>query len=153
MKTLPWSQTIVSGTITGLAAACSSRSSKPSSRRCGSADLDIRSASDQPGRISSGVTLRARRAEASAAFVVGRSTAAGRDLVARSTIPVSSTFSAIPSSNRTRTSSGVESICIHSPGAQAGTSPNGPAGRAVTERRVVAEPVAWVPMAILSNSR
>lgn len=153
MKAFPWSQTIVSGTITGFAAACSSRSSKASSRRCGIADLDIRRASDQPGRIASGVTLRARRAEASAAFVVGRSTTAASDLVARSIMAVNSTFSAIPLSSRTRTSSGVESICIHSPGAQAGTSPNGPVGRAFTERRVVAEPVAWVPAASLSNSR
>lgn len=41
----------------------------------------------------------------------------------------------------------------HSPSAQADTSPNGPAGRAFTERRVVAEPVAWVTVASLSNSR
>lgn len=149
MNTLPWSQTIVSGTITGRAAACSRRSSKLSSRRCGSTERDISRASDQPGRITSGVTLRASSAEASADFVVGRSTAAVIDLVAMSTIAVSSTFSAMPSSSRTSTSSGVESICMSSPGALAGTSPNGPGGRALTDRRVRAEPVACVPVASL----
>ncbi|WP_413811601.1 hypothetical protein [Streptomyces sp. OE57] len=83
----------------------------------------------------------------------GRGTAAVIDLVAMSTMAVSSTFSATPSSSRTSTSIGVESICISSPGALAGTSPNGPDGRAPTERRVRADPVAWVPTASLSNSR
>ncbi|MFE0201057.1 hypothetical protein ACFW0I_35710 [[Kitasatospora] papulosa] len=71
------------------------------------------------------------------------------DRVAMSTIAVSSTFSAIPSSRRTSTSSGVESICISSPGALAGSSPNGPGGRALTDRRVLADPVAYVPVASL----
>lgn len=66
--------------------------------------------------------LRARRAEASAAFVVGRSTAAVIDLDAMSTSAVNSTFSAMPSSSRTKTSNGVESICISSPGAIAACS-------------------------------
>ncbi|MFD5792066.1 hypothetical protein ACFWIO_00745 [Streptomyces diastatochromogenes] len=46
---------------------------------------DIRSDSDQPGRVNSGVMLRATTAEASAAFVVGGSTAAVIDLDAIST--------------------------------------------------------------------
>ncbi|CAM5629594.1 hypothetical protein SMICM304S_09702 [Streptomyces microflavus] len=75
------------------------------------------------------------------------------DLDAMSTSAVNSTFSAMPSSSRTNTSNGVESICISSPGAIAGTSPNGPAGRASNERRVLAEPVACVPTANLSNRR
>ncbi|OKI49323.1 hypothetical protein AMK17_38440 [Streptomyces sp. CB00072] len=74
--------------ITGRAAACSSRSSKASSRRYGRADRDIPSACGQPGRMVSGVMLRARRAETSAAFVVGRSTAAVIDLEAMSTSAV-----------------------------------------------------------------
>ncbi|MCQ4084083.1 hypothetical protein NGB36_26790 [Streptomyces sp. RB6PN25] len=52
----------------------------------GSTDRDIRRASAHPGRIVSGVTLRASRTEASAAFVVGRSTAAVIDLVAMPTM-------------------------------------------------------------------
>ena len=74
---MPWSHTMVSGTITGRAAACSSRSSMAVSRRCGSTDRDMRSASAQPGRIGSGVSARASSSAASTAFVDGRSTAAG----------------------------------------------------------------------------
>ena len=51
--------TIVSGTITGRAAACSNRSSTSVNRRYGSTDRDIRSASTQPGCIGSGVSVRA----------------------------------------------------------------------------------------------
>jgi hypothetical protein len=61
-------------------------------------------------------------------LVVGRSTAAAMVRVAWSTRPVSSTRSTVPSSCTTRTSSGVESICVHSPGRAAVTAPNGPAG-------------------------
>ena len=46
---LPWSQTMVSGMMSGRAAACSSRWSNASSRRYGSTECDIRSASAQPG--------------------------------------------------------------------------------------------------------
>ena len=127
--------------MTGRAAACSSRSSMPSSRRNGSADSDIRMACGQPGRIGSGVTVRASSTLASTDFVVGRSTAAVTVRVATSIIPVSSTRPATPSSRRTSTSSGVESICITSPGAAAGTRPNGPSGRAASDRRVLADPV------------
>ena len=52
-NTLPWSITIVSGTITGLAAACSSRASMSSSRSYGSTECAILSASGQPGRTGS----------------------------------------------------------------------------------------------------
>jgi len=86
-------------------------------------------------------------------LVDGRSTAAVIDLVAISTIAVISIFSAIPSSSRTSTSSGVESICTSSPGALAGVSPNGPGGRRLTDCRVRAEPVACVPAASLPKSR
>ena len=44
MNTFPPSITIVSGTITGLAAASSIRASMSSSRACGSTDADIRNA-------------------------------------------------------------------------------------------------------------
>ena len=87
------------------------------SRRCGSADADMARAFAQPGRIGSGVTVRASSTLASAAFAVGCSTAAVTVRVATSTIPVSSTRPSTPSSRRTITSSGVESISITSPGA------------------------------------
>ena len=140
-NTLPWSTTITWGMMTGRAAACSSRSSMLSSRRNGRADSDIRMACGQPGRIGSGVTVRASSTLASTDFVVGRSTAAVTVLVATSMIPVRSTRPVTPLSRRTRTSSGVESICITSPGAAAGTRPNGPSGRAASDRRVLADPV------------
>ncbi len=95
-------------------------------RRNGRADSDIRMASGQPGRIGSGVTVRASSTLASTDLVVGRSTAAVTVLVATSMIPVRSTRPGMPSSRRTRTSSGVESICIRSPGAVTGACPNGP---------------------------
>ena len=125
-NTLPWSITIVSGTITGLAAACSSRASMSSSRSYGSTECAIFSASGQPGRTGSGVRARASSTLASTDRVVGRSTAAGTTLVATSIMPVSSTRPGTPSSSSTSTSSGVESICTTSPGAAAGSDPNMP---------------------------
>ena len=127
--------------MTGRAAACSSRSPMLSSRRNGRADSGIRMACGQPGRIGSGVTVRASSTLASTDFAAGRSTAAVTVLVATSMIPVRSTRPVTPLSRRTRTSSGVESICITSPGAAAGTRPNGPSGRAASDRRVLADPV------------
>ncbi|WP_317985959.1 hypothetical protein [Streptomyces sp. 5-10] len=103
--------------ITGRAAACSRRSSRDSSLRCGKTDRDIFSASTQPGLIGSGVRARASSSEASTDLVVGRTTTAAMVRVATSTRPQSSTRPGIPSSSRTSTSSGVESICISSPGA------------------------------------
>ncbi len=153
MNALPWSQTIVSGTITGRAAACSSRWSTASIRRWGSTDRDIRSASAQPGRIGSGVRVRASSSAASTDLVVGRSTTAGIERVARSTVPVSSTRPATPSSSSTSTSSAVESICTSSPGRAAVSSPNGPSGRLASERLVRAEPVVCRPWLNRSNSR
>jgi hypothetical protein len=152
-NTLPWSHTIVAGTITGRAAACSSRSSRLSSRRCGSTDRDIRSASTHPGRIGSGVTVRASSTEASTDLVVGRRIAAVTVRVATSIMPVSSTLPTTPSSRRTSTSSGVESICISSPGASAGSSPNGLSGRLASDRRVRADPVVCRPWESLANNR
>ena len=91
MNTLPWSTTITWGMMTGRAAACSRRWSMLSIRRNGRADADIRMACGQPGRIGSGVTVRASSTLASTDFVVGRSTAAVTVLVATSMIPVRST--------------------------------------------------------------
>jgi hypothetical protein len=153
MNTLPWSHTIVSGTITGLAAACSSRSSILDSRANGSTDRDIASACVHPGRIGSGVSVRASNTLASTDFVVGRSTAAVTVRVATSIIPVSSTRPAVPSSSSASTSSGVESICINSPGAATLTALNGVFGRAACERRVLAEPVVCNPTVSLPSRR
>jgi hypothetical protein len=91
-KHAPRSQTIVSGVITGLAAASVSRSSAQARSRCGSREARIRSASGQPGRIGSGTNARASSSAASTAFVpCGRSTAAHRVRVATSNSVVSST--------------------------------------------------------------
>ena len=106
-----------------------------------------------PGRIGSGVTVRASRSDASTDLVVGRSTAAGIDRVARSTMPVSSTRPGTPPGSSTSTSSGVESICISSPGRSAVTPPNGPAGRLASDWRVRADPVVRRPAWTRSNSR
>ena len=54
-NTFPLSMTMVSGTITGLAAASSIRASTSSRRACGSREADMRSAAAQPGRIGSSV--------------------------------------------------------------------------------------------------
>ena len=66
------------------AAACSSRWSICVSRRCGSTDRDMRSASGHPGRIGSGVIERASSSAASTALVAGLRTAAGTVRVAMS---------------------------------------------------------------------
>jgi hypothetical protein len=66
---LPWSITIVSGTMTGLAAACSIRASMLISRACGIIDADIARASAQPGRIGSGTRIRASNRAAPTALV------------------------------------------------------------------------------------
>ena len=152
-NTFPRSTTMVSGMMTGRAAACSIRASISSSLRQGSAERDIASASAQPGRIGSGVTVRASSTLASTDLVVGRSTAAVTVLVATSIMPVRSTRPETPLSRRTSTSSGVESICITSPGAHASVSPNGPSGRSASERRVRADPVVCLPADSLSSSR
>ena len=107
----------------------------------------------QPGRISSGVDVRASSNAASTTLVVGRSTAAVIDRVARSIIQVSSQRSITPLSSATRASRTVESICIHSPGRAAVTSPNGPLGRFASDCRVRAEPKVCRPAAIRSTSR
>ena len=99
------------------------------------------SAFAQPGRIGSGVTVRASSTLASADLAVGCSTAAVTVRVATSTIPVSSTRPSTPLSRRTMMSSGVESISITSPGALTCSWLNGPSGRAASDRRVRADPV------------
>ena len=57
--------------MTGRAAACASRWSSSSSRWWGSTERAMASASAQPGRIGSGVTVRASSSEASTDLVVG----------------------------------------------------------------------------------
>ncbi|MET7427245.1 hypothetical protein [Dactylosporangium sp. NPDC005555] len=153
MNALPWSQTMVSGTITGRAAACSSRASMSTSRWCGSTEAAIRSASLQPGRIGSAVTARASNTDASTALVDGRNTAAVIDRVATSTRAVSSTRAVTPSSSSTITSNGVESICIISPGAVTPTCENADSGRAASDRRARAVPVVCRPRDSRANSR
>jgi hypothetical protein len=86
-------------------------------------------------------------------LVVGRSTAAGIERVAKSTVPVSSTRPGTPLSSSTSTSSGVESICTSSPGRAAVSSPNGPSGRFANDRLVRADPVVCRPWLNRSNSR
>ena len=99
------------------------------------------------------MSARASSTLASTDRVVGRSTAAGTTRVATSIIPVSSTLPGTPSSSRTSTSSGVESICTISPGAAAGTTENIPSGRAASDRRVAADPVVCLPRDNVPNSR
>ena len=153
MNTLPPSITIVSGTITGRAAAASIRSSIAASLACGSTDADIASASAQPGRIGSGTSIRASSSAASTAFVpTGRSTAAPIVRVATSTAIVRSARTVRPGSASTITSSGVESTCTCSPGRAASAGVNGPAGRFAACRRVAADPNVCRPADSASTS-
>ena len=139
-NTFPPSMTIVSGTITGFAAASSIRASTSSNRACGNRDADIRNAVDQPGRIGSGTNIRASSNAASTAFVpTGRSTAAQIVRVATSTAMVKSARTGIPVSSSTITSIGVESICTCSPGRAANVGENTLSGRFAVCRRVTAD--------------
>ncbi len=152
-NTFPPSMTMVSGTITGLAAASSIRASTPSSRACGSRDADIRNAVAQPGRIGSGTNIRASSSAASTAFVpTGRNTAAQIVLVATSTAIVKSARTGIPDSSSTITSIGVESICTCSPGRAANVGVNAPSGRFAVCRRVTAEANVCRPVDNASSS-
>jgi hypothetical protein len=145
-NTLPWSMTMVSGTMTGLAAASCIRVSRSTSRACGNRDADMRSAAAQPGRIGSGTSIRASSNAASTAFVpTGRNTAAQIVRVATSTPIVRSARTSIPLSSTTITSSGVESICTCSPGRAANVGVNMPIGRLAACRRVTAEPNVYCP--------
>ena len=139
--------------MTGRAAACASRWSSSSSRRQGSTEQAMLSASAQPGRIGSGVTVRASSKAASTDLVVGRSTAAVTVRVARSTMPVSSARPATPSSSSTMTSNGVESISTSSPGRLAASWLKGRPGRLASDWRVRADPVVCRPAVTRSNSR
>ena len=105
----------------------------------------MRRASTRPGRIGSGASDRARSTAASAALFVGRRIAAGIVRVARSMTQVNSARSTSPVSSTTRTSMGVESICIHSPGRDAVTDPNGPSGGFAADLRVRADPKVCFP--------
>ena len=67
--------------------------------------------------------------------------------------PVSSTRPGTPSSSRTSTSSGVESISISSPGAAGWAWENIRCGRAARPRRVAADPVVCLPADNRENSR
>ncbi len=152
-NTFPPSITMVSGTITGLAAASSMRSSTSSSRACGSREADMRSAAAQPGRIGSGTSILARSSAASTALVpTGRSTAAQIVLVATSTAIVRSARATSPDSSSTITSIGVESICTCSPGRAANVGVNGRSGRLAACRRVTADPNVCRPSVSVSTS-
>ncbi|MFE7765888.1 hypothetical protein [Streptomyces sp. NPDC057438] len=154
MKTFPRSTTIVSGAITGLAAACSSRASILIRRACGISEADMRNASAQPGRIGSGTSIRASSKAASTAFVpAGRRMAAQIVLDAISTAMVSSTLPVTPSSRTASTSSGVVSICTTSPGRAAMVGVNGASGRRACERLVVAASKLCRPSARAFTSR
>lgn len=115
-------------------------SSKVSSRRCGSTDWDIRIACDQPGRIASGVTLRAGSADASAALFGRPQHCHGdrprRDVDHRGQLD----FPVMPSFKPTRTSSGVEPIAVvsaRSTPASGSTSARASADPGRAERYVV----------------
>ena len=152
-NTFPLSMTMVSGTITGFAAAISIRASASSSRACGSREADMRSAPAQPGRIGSGTSIRASSSAASTALVpTGRSTAAQIVLVATSTAIVQSARAVIPVSSRIITSIGVESTCTCSPGPAANVGVNGRSGRLAACRRVTAAPNVCRPSARVSTS-
>jgi hypothetical protein len=154
MNTFPPSITIVSGTMTGRAAASSIRASMSTSLEWGSRDVDIRSAVDHPGRIGSGTNIRASSNAASTALVpTGRSTAAQIVRVATSTAIVRSARTGTPLSSSTSTSIGVESTCTCSPGRAACVGVNMPCGRFAVCRRVTAEPNVCRPVASASISR
>ena len=139
---------MVSGTITGLAAASSIRASMSSSRSCGSSEPTSAATADQPGRVGSGTSIRASSSAASTAFVpTGRSTAAQIVRVAMSTAIVRSARAGAPLSSSTITSIGVESICTCSPGRAANDGVNMPCGRFAVCRRVTADPKVCRPVA------
>lgn len=143
----------MSGTITGRAAASSSRVSTSTSRACCIREADIRNAVGQPGRIGSGTSIRASSNAASTALVpTGRSTATATDRVAISTVIVRSARTGRPVSSSTSTSVGVESICTCSPGRAANVGVNGRSGRFAVYRRVTAEPNMWRPVDRASSS-
>ncbi len=152
-KTLPPSMTMVSGTMTGRAAAFSMRVSASVRRAWGSREAAIRRAWDQPGRIGSGTSIRASSSAASTALVpTGRSTAAQIVREATSTAIVRSARAVMPESSTTITSSGVESICTCSPGRAAKVGVNGPLGRFAVCLRVTAEPKVCRPVESASTS-
>ncbi|MEU3391284.1 hypothetical protein [Streptomyces albidoflavus] len=127
---MPWSITMVSGTMTGLAAACSSRVSTAISRSCGTIESAMASVWLQPGRIGSGTSILASSTAASTPFVpAGLSRAAQMVRVVTSTAIVSSGRATTPSSSTVITSSRVESICTISPGRAAMDGVKGPTGR------------------------
>ncbi len=96
---------------------------------------------------------RASSSAASTAFVDGRSITADSVLVARSTSPVTSQRSTVPSSWMTMTSSGEESISITSPGRAAVSCPNIRLGCLPSERRVRADPNRCCPAVTASSRR
>jgi hypothetical protein len=153
-NTFPRSIMMVSGMMTGLAAACSSRASMLISLACGISEADMRSASAHPGRIGSGTRTRASSRAASTALVpAGRRIAAQIVLVATSTAIVSSTRPVTPSSRMASTSSGVVSIWTTSPGRAAAVGVNGASGRRPCDRRLVAAPKMCRPSAMTFSSR
>lgn len=145
---------MVSGTMTGLAAAFSKRASTAISRWCGRIESAIARVWLQPGRIGSGTSILASSTAASTPFVpAGRSRAAQIVRVVTSTAIVSSGRATTPSSSTAITSSRVESICTISPGRAAMDGVNGPTGRRACWRRTVAEPKDSLFLARLFTSR
>ena len=145
---------MVSGTMTGLAAARVSRWSMAVSRSWGSTDRAIDSAGSQPGRIGSGTSIRASSTAASTALVpTGRSTAAPIVRVATSSVIVSSGRPVTPSSSTAITSSGVVSIWTISPGRCAAVTVNGATGRFALLRRRTADPNVCRPPSRSLNTR
>ncbi|WP_331768203.1 hypothetical protein [Embleya sp. NBC_00896] len=125
-NTLPRSTTIVSGTITGRAAAPSNRPSTVASRSYGTLARDSSNASGQCGRIGCGTTISASNKAASTALVPsGRNTAATTLRVATSTAIVNSGRPNRPSSKTAITSKRVLSTWTCSPGRDAPTGANG----------------------------
>ena len=101
----------------------------------------------QPG-VDVEQQVRASSTAASTPLVpAGRSTAAAIVRVATSTTIVSSGRPGTPESNKTITSSGVESICTSSPGRVARAGVNGAGGRLASDRGVVAAPNEYGPPA------
>ena len=153
MNTFPWSTTIVSGTITGRAAAASSRASMSLSRRCGSAEADMASAFAQPGRIGSGVTVRASSTLASTDLVGRlqhrRGDRAGRDVDHPGQLDPA--LDAVVQADHHVQRGGVD---LHHLAGRADLQlPNGPSGRAASDRRVRADPVVCRPADRAENSR
>ena len=102
--------------------------------------------SSLPGRIVLGVRACARRKAWSTPLVaVGRIETAMIDRVATSIRIVSCILTRLPSESRTRMSQGELSICVSCPGRNRLAVPKGRFGVFAAVRRVLAEPVVYLP--------